>query len=332
MKKFQLSKSVFTISLDFELYWGVRDLRSIESYRENLEGVKDVIPKILQLFKDYEIEATWATVGFLFLENFQDLLSNRPIQASHYTNQALSPYKYAENHKNSENNSFLGLHFAPALIELIQSTPGQEIGSHTFSHYYGLEDGQKVEDFNADLQKNKEIASTKGITLSSIVFPRNQVNSEYDSVLKENGILSYRGNQHSYFHRPQSRLLYDSFINRGIRYLDAFFPILNHETFPELKSNGLINIPATRFLQPYSNRRMGLEHLKLRRIKKEMHQAAMKKQLYHLWWHPHNFGRYQKENLEQLEEICSEYKLIKNSGAMISRNMHNLSFELLEKH
>jgi hypothetical protein len=46
---------------------------SLESYQENILGGKKAIPKLLQLFERYHIHATWATVGFLFADNFEQL-------------------------------------------------------------------------------------------------------------------------------------------------------------------------------------------------------------------------------------------------------------------
>lgn len=43
-------------------------------------------------------------------------------------------------------------------------------------------------------------------------------------------------------------------------------------------------------LRPYSPRLSFLEGLRLRRIRHEMVHAAKKGELYHLWWHPYNFG------------------------------------------
>ena len=55
------------ISLDFELHWGVRDKRPVDGpYRENLLGAREAIPQMLDLFEEFGVAATWATVGFLF--------------------------------------------------------------------------------------------------------------------------------------------------------------------------------------------------------------------------------------------------------------------------
>ena len=61
------------ISLDFELHWGVRDKCAPDgSYRENLLGARKAVPAMLDLFEEFDIAATWATVGFLFAESRQE--------------------------------------------------------------------------------------------------------------------------------------------------------------------------------------------------------------------------------------------------------------------
>ena len=57
------------------------------------------------------------------------------------------------------------------LIDLIKNTRGQEIATHTFSHYYCLEEGQDIQSFESDLKKALEIAKNNGCLIKSIVFP-----------------------------------------------------------------------------------------------------------------------------------------------------------------
>jgi len=48
----------FLISLDFELFWGMRDKTSIRSYGPNILGVRAAIPAMLELFRRYQVRAT----------------------------------------------------------------------------------------------------------------------------------------------------------------------------------------------------------------------------------------------------------------------------------
>lgn len=58
MKKKQ--NGIFTISLDFELYWGMRDVTSTEQYADNMNGVPVAIDEVLKSFHRYDIHTTWA--------------------------------------------------------------------------------------------------------------------------------------------------------------------------------------------------------------------------------------------------------------------------------
>ena len=127
-----LEYGVFTVSLDFELYWGVRDKRTIEGYGENLRGVQRVVPELLRVFRGHDIHATWAVVGFMFCKDAAELREKFPESLPTYEHQSLSPYDYI-----SENASLEKIyHFAPELISDISAQNGQEVATHTFSHYY----------------------------------------------------------------------------------------------------------------------------------------------------------------------------------------------------
>ncbi len=151
MEKTKIDNGKFVISLDFELMWGVRDIETVESYGENLRGVHQVVPRLLETFDNHQIRATFSTVGFLFFQNKIELLNNLPTRLPNYSNKKLSPYLgYFE--LVGANSKIDPYHYAPDLIKLIQQYPQHEIGSQTFSHYYCLEDGQDKDDFEADLQ------------------------------------------------------------------------------------------------------------------------------------------------------------------------------------
>jgi hypothetical protein len=87
----------FVISLDFELLWGVRDHADRDSYGGNVLGARDAVPKMLELFADKKICATWATVGFLFCESKEELLASFPSELPAYLNPRLSNFSYIGN-------------------------------------------------------------------------------------------------------------------------------------------------------------------------------------------------------------------------------------------
>ena len=141
----------FMVSLDFELFWGMLDVCALEAYQENVLGGKKAIPQLLKLFEKYGIHATWATVGFLFAENYEELSRYFPEQRPGYLDKRLDAYaEFAQIGKNEEEAPCF---YAPSLVRLVAQAPGQEIGSHTFCHYYCREKGQTVEEY--DQQKER---------------------------------------------------------------------------------------------------------------------------------------------------------------------------------
>ncbi len=316
-----LENGIFTISLDFELYWGVRDKRSIELYGENLRGVRHAINCMLELFEEKQIHATWATVGFLQCRDLADLHACSPATRPAYLAQQYSPYQYINSARLVEDQ----LHFAPEVVAKIASKPGQEIGTHTFSHFYCLEKGQTIEDFKADIAAAKHVASRSGLVLKSLVFPRNQWNGEYLKALPEFGILSYRGNELAWIYRASANN-HQGPVVRLLRLLDAYLNIYGHHTHNLNSEQGSpLNFPSSRFLRPFSRRLKWLERLRLRRILNAMDDAAKKRRLFHLWWHPHNFGTNTEENMNFLNEILNHFQYLNKTYGMKSMNMGELA-------
>lgn len=60
-------KGLFVISLDFELFWGIRDKYDFDTYGQNVLGVWKVIPRLLELFDKYGIHATLRPSAVCFL-------------------------------------------------------------------------------------------------------------------------------------------------------------------------------------------------------------------------------------------------------------------------
>ena len=68
-----------------------------------------------------------------------------------------------------------------------------------------------------------------------------------------------------------------------------------------------------------------LEPLRLRRIKKSMTYAAKRGEIFHLWWHPHNFGVNQEQNFENLTEILKHFKALEKEYGMQSASMRDIT-------
>lgn len=318
--------AVFVISLDFELYWGVRDHRTLAEYRGNLLGERQAIPEMLELFRRFDVHATWAAVGFLFFDNKRDMLAAVPARRPAYANSQLSPYPHLESvGADEESDPF---HYGASLLRMIQATPGQEIATHTFSHYYCLEAGQTVEDFEADLGAAARSAQRFGVQLKSLVLPRNQWNAAYLEACRRAGIRAYRGNQRSFLYRAGDAASTGSPLRRALRLVDAYLPVvgLSAPSLADIAATGEpYDVPASRFLRPFAPNLAALEGRRLRRIEQEMSAAARAGGVYHLWWHPHNFGANTRENIGNLERLLRHFDLLRREHGMASLSMSEVA-------
>jgi len=319
-------KGHFVISLDFELFWGMTDATTLEAYGDNVQGVRTAIPRMLELFTTYGIHATWATVGMLMCRNKDELLSLLPPHDLRptYPDPRMSTYHYIEHTKLGKDESDDPYHYGPSLVELILTTPHQEFANHTFSHFYAVDGGtNKPEILARDLDTHASISKTYGVTTTSIVFPRNQVSEEALHVCREKGITAYRGNEDHFLYRARGYKEQNLFV-RGLRLLDHYVNISGQHTY-EAKSQKreaqMMNVPSSRFFRPYIKSLAWLEPLRLLRIKRAMTYAAKHGEVFHLWWHPHNFGINQAENFKNLIAILEHYNMLKEKYGFESRSM-----------
>ncbi len=310
--------STFIISLDFELYWGVRDVKTVAQYRENLLGVRRAVPAMLATFAEYEVHATWAAVGFLFFSSRNELLCALPGEGPHYDDVHLSPYAEMSAVGHDEHQD--PFHFGRSLLEQIRSSSAQEIGTHTFSHYYCLEPTQSIAAFQADVRAALAAAADFGVVLKSIVFPRNQYDEGHLQICAEMGFKAFRGNPQSRLYRPRVGAGETRWVRAG-RLLDSYCDLSSHNCYSlaETAAGVPINLPASRFLRPYTAK--VLTALQEQRIKGDLTYAARQGLVYHLWWHPHNFGAHLEENIGMLRHILDHFQSLRERYGMQSKNM-----------
>lgn len=317
------------ISLDYELMWGIIDVLTKDGYGlTHVKQVPEVITKMISLFEEYDVHATFATVGMIMYPNARELLADIPQVHPSYVQSVMSPYEYNYIQQISKEEECM--FFQPEIVKKINSHKGMEVGTHTYCHYYCWAEGQTVEQFDADIKKAVEVAERNGIEIKSIVFPRNQVSDEHLRICAQNGITSYRGNALKYFDEPKSKL--EAINNRIFRLLDAYINVGGMTSIPYDRleqKEGMLNVCASRMLRPYSPKLSFLEDLRFRRIKKELIYAAKKGEMYHLWWHPHNFGANMEQNLKFLERVLQTYKKCKERYGMQSCTMNEITKQFL---
>jgi peptidoglycan/xylan/chitin deacetylase (PgdA/CDA1 family) len=318
---------IFTISLDFELHWGVFDKRNRAERLEIYKNTVGLIPQLLQLFEKYKVRVTWATVASLFARSEEDWYKLHPHKKPNYNNSNNSAFDYIEN-----NGLLPEAHLSADAVKKIEQFEGQELSTHTFSHYYCLEKGQTAQDFDADLKAVIKACAYLGVKEPvSIVFPRNQYNADYLSVCYNNGIKIIRSNPEKWFWTGIANE--DTSLPRKImRTGDTYLPIGGKMTYPLTaikKANGMpLELPASRLLRTYDANKKFLNTLRTQRILGEMKYAAVHNECYHLWWHPEQFGAHPKQSMEELEVLLQHFQQLQKKYAMRSLNMEDFLAEL----
>lgn len=320
----QESQGHFIISLDFELFWGVFDVRDFDSYKANLLKVREIIPDLIKLADTYNVKLTFAVVGALFAKSREELAAFSPTKKPTYKNTLFNAYSVLDIVEDTEeNNQCL---FAYDLLKHINSNGKHEIASHTFSHYYCNEYGQTPEQFEADLLANIAIAKQNNIELKSIVFPRNQLKDDYLVICNKYGITNYRGTENNSIYKYNNLELLEKKRHRILRLFDTYINItgINDYFLRDLKETFGLNLKSSRFFRSYNSKLSLLEPLKMKRVLKAMTHAARNKKVYHIWWHPHNFGKNTEANLNQIEKLFQHYKHLNNKYNFVSVTMAEL--------
>jgi glycosyltransferase involved in cell wall biosynthesis/peptidoglycan/xylan/chitin deacetylase (PgdA/CDA1 family) len=310
----------FILSLDFELMWGMRDKRTIQTYGKQILGEREAIPAMLSLFKRYGVKVTWAAVGMTLFERRMDLLAHLPDLRPTYAHSKLNPYLALD--EVGENEKEDPYHFGLSLVRQILEFEGMELGSHTFSHYYCLEKGQNPSQFRADLKAAVEASDQFGVRPKSFVFPRNQYNFEFLSICSELGFTVFRGNESSWMYEG-SKEEDQSRVKRAARLADNYFNITGDHGFIPRRflDCEIINCPSSRFLRPVSASLSRIDGMRLHRIQGAMETAARKGECFHLWWHPHNFGTNLKENLAILEDLLRFHVVMRERYGVVPMTM-----------
>ena len=303
-----MTKGYFVISLDYELFWGLSGWTDdlLSSYKDNVIHANEALKQIVELLEKYNLKATIAFVGAMNNNSYEGYAAENGNFIPKYEDgffaatHSVIPYVQKIN--------AVHLLFAQQMINWMKEQKHIELASHTYSHFYCLEKGQTSDDFDHDLRLITENAKKANLKLDSIIFPRNQVQKEYLKACCNAGFTHYRGTLDSYLYRTdKTRARFT--IKGALRFLDTYVNVSGHHDYPinVCKEDFLVNVAGSCFLRPYSKTLSFLEPLKINRIKSSMKHAAKNSLIYHIWWHPHNFGANMKENLCNLEQLCKYY-------------------------
>ena len=310
-----LDRGVAVISIDTELAWGEAHRRGGDAAGHDYRAERRVIDQMLAMFARYEISATWAVVGHLFLDRCESSNGRvhpeivRPdypwLNGDWYdidptSDLADSPYYYGRD-----------------IVEGILACPvPQEVGCHSFSHVMAGDPGCSEEAFVTDLAACRQAAEAFGVSLRSFVFPRNSIG--HVDRLAGHGFRSYRGRPGEPFagRRPALRA--------ALRLVDRAYPLGGSAVLPRRHSSGSWDIPQTFLFAPADHRRLPVRVWAQRPLAR-LRQAARHRSVFHLWFHPHNITADPDRGLSALEIVCAEAARLRSSGRLDIRSMGDLA-------
>lgn len=316
-------KGSFVLSIDTELAWGSVHSGSFKQRWEHYGKTRDVIGKLLTLQETFQIQATWAVVGHLFLDSCQ---TEDGVKHPEITRPS---YDWFEGdwfdadpcgHSRSDPNWY-----GPDIIKQIQDClVPQEIGCHGFSHMIVGDAGCSRECFNSEIQACLKQAEKWGVQLKSFIFPRNSVG--HLDVLNENGFSAYRGGTPAWFTKFPGRL------KQLARLMDSVLPISPPAVTPQPVTGGMWDVPASYF---YPHRdgwaKIIPVSIAVRKSKLGLAKAVREKSIFHLWFHPFNLASDPDALLQGLEEIFKNVARLRDQDMLENPTMGDLA-ELYETH
>lgn len=295
------------VSVDAELGWGFHDQDHPPTDR--LRGARDGWRTLLALCDEYGIEATWAVVGHLLLEDCQGRHVEHPAPDGWFA------------HERGDDALAPELRYAPDLIDAIQDAAvDHEIGLHTFSHVEFGDPTTTRRLARAEVAVSLELARDAGIEMESFVFPRNNVG--HREALAAYGIDCYRGvaphgDGLTSWNSRVGKLLRATVLRRPPPLVD-----------PTIDSYGLVTIPASLHLFSFEGLPRSLVELVagdpvVRQAKLGIDAAVEEDGVFHLWLHPNSLTTTRdtervRRVFEYLDERRSETTLTVETMAAVA--------------
>lgn len=311
-----LSKGAFLLSLDTELAWGGLHNGRFRERESMIQATRPLIGRLLGLLARYDVHATWAVVGHLFLDGCPAGSVKHPeLVRPDYPwieGDWLDPVPCSTEARDPR-------WYAPDVIEAILSCPArQEIGSHAFSHVIAGHPGCSRQCFESEVRACVDAARQWGLKLTSFVFPRNSV--AHLDVLVEHGFRAFRastqGGPWTELPGPLGKMA------RGLRWVTPSAPLTSE---PEHRG-GLWCLPDTSF---YLHREGSAGWLPVRgrvwRTASGLEEAANERRLFHLYLHPFNLASDPDGLLGGLEQIFGIVARLRDRGTLDNPTMGEMA-------
>lgn len=306
-----LTVGTVVISVDAELGWGFHDLDP-SAKADRIAAGRRGWRQLLSLFDDYQVPATWAVVGHLFLDDCDGFHEGHPTPDGWFM-------------RDREWRSRPDLRLGGDLVsDLLSSSVDHDVGCHTFSHVICSNAWVTAEVLRAELAASAAAARPHDVTFRSFVYPRNAVT--YPEVLAEFDYTSYRGpapRNPTGLRRPVGKLL------------DTAFPRRIPLVHPTVDENGLVNLPASLFLfglQGWTRATLSpvFGDPVVRQVMGATDRAARRDGVLHLWLHPNNL--LDERDVARVRDILAYVRRQADETDLTVRTMRDVANEVLAEH
>jgi hypothetical protein len=313
------SKGIFTLSIDTELAWGGFDRPDREARWAMEENSRAVIQRLLDLFARYDIAATWALVGHLFLDRCRRIDGHTHPEMPRPRHAWFTGDWYGLDPATDIERSPLW-YGTDIVRQLLEAEPRQEIASHSFAHIIFADPGCSAAAAEADLEACVDVAREWGLELRSFVYPRNRVG--HQAALGRCGFRCYRGAdpvRYSRWPRPLRRLAH---------YMEDLLA-LPPPTVQPVRDGDLWNIPGSLMLQGMDGVRALIPAAcRTQRCMAGLRRAVERRDLFHLWFHPANLAIRMDRMIEALDPVLAAAAAARDRGDLEILTMGSLAMRM----
>lgn len=317
----RFERGIFTLSLDFELIWGTLDLQSHHRFVSLCTIEREqVVSRLLDLFAEFKVSATWCTVGHLFLDRCVGGCGRRHPEL--VRSSAWDAIRLNRDPGTSEEHA--PVFYGRKLVDQIRDceTP-QEIGSHSFSHVLFDESACSLETAESELEAAVSAADELGLELRSFAFPRNRIG--HTGLLRKYGFTSYRNRDQSWYEPVAPR----RWFHRAAHLADILIAGAPPAVLPHWDPNGLWAIPGSMLYTPaYGLRKCIPVQLRVARARKGLRAAVRERRIFHLWLHPTDLAERTDAMLSGLRRIFETVAQLRDAGEIEVLTMGELAHRL----
>ena len=308
----------FAITFDTELIWGSVDHVTPAEFERRYPDVRGAIAGIVRLLQTYEVSATWAVVGHLFL----DACHLDAGGSAHPSIVLPAPHSSAARWYRADpgaSRERAPLFYGDDVLELLTAgrTP-QEIGCHSFVHAPYDDPAMTADVVRSDLAECKRAAAARGLELTSFVFPRNR--EAHHDLLQAEGFTAFRGSD------PTWHADIGGSVGRLAHLVDQAVAMPPPVSVPSERLPGLWNIPGSMLLLHSSGvRRVVPLRARVAKARAGLWRAVREGAVFHLWTHPFNIASDAAFMLEALERILREAAAMRDRGELTIEPMRTIA-------